>query len=422
MKRNTALVGATPGGAPDAMVDATALSPATRRRGQIAMLVINFLMYGGFFMVIPLVSIHYVEQLGFAAATVGLSLALRQLLQQGLTLGGGVLADQIGARALIGAGVLLRAVGFAVLAFAITPALLFVAMILSALGGALFDAPSRAAMAALTEEHERAQYFSLVGVSGGLGMTLGPLLGAMLLRLNFEAVALGAAACFVFIGGLVLLLPPVRVAQGQQGMGDGLRMVGRDRTFLTFTALLMGYWFMWVQITLSLPLMAERLAGTTDAVGAIYALNAGLTVLFQYPIIRFVEPRLQPMPTLILGVAIMALGLGAVAIATSIPLLVGCVIVFTLGTILATPTQQSVTAALADDRAFGSYFGVSALALAFGGGLGNVAGGLLTDAARANGLHGLPWLTYAMIGLASAVGLAILAEALRGHRTIKTMN
>lgn len=420
MKRNPALAAPPPANASGDRAATAALSPFARRRGQIAMLVINFLMYGGFFMVIPLVSIHYVEQLGFAAATVGLSLALRQLLQQGLTVGGGMLADLIGARVLIGAGVLLRVVGFVVLAFAITPPLLFLAMILSALGGALFDAPSRAAMAALTEEHERAQYFSLVGVTGGLGMTLGPLLGALLLRLNFQAVALGAAACFLLVAAVVLLLPPVRVAQGQQGMGDGMRMVLRDRTFLTFTALLMGYWFMWVQITLSLPLVAERLAGTSDAVGAIYALNAGLTVLFQYPIIRFVEPRLQPLPTLIIGVAIMALGLGAVAIATTIPLLVACVVVFTLGTILATPTQQSVTAALADERAFGSYFGVSALALAFGGGLGNVAGGLLTDAARANGLLGLPWLTYGMLGLGSAVGLAILAEALRGHRTIKT--
>ncbi len=392
------------------------LKPSARRRGQIALLVITFLMYAGFFMVIPLVSIHYVEQLGFAATTVGLSLALRQLLQQGLTLGGGILADLFGVRLLIGGGVLVRVVGFATLAWADTPSMLFLAMILSALGGALFDAPSRAAMAALTGPDERARYFSLAGVASGLGMTSGPLIGALLLRFNFETVALGAAVCFLAILAVVLLLPPVRVAHEQSSAGFGLSLALRDRTFLSFTALLMGYWFMWVQLTLSLPLVAERLAGSSDAVGAVYALHAGLTVLLQYPIMRLTERRLQPLPTLIIGVALMALGLGAVAAASDIPTLVICVIIFSFGTMLASPTQQAVTAALADQRAFGSYFGVSALALAIGGGLGNTAGGLLTDAARRVGQPALPWLTFALVGLGSAIGLAMLAETLQNRR------
>ncbi|NTU83423.1 MAG: MFS transporter [Chloroflexales bacterium] len=389
------------------------LSLSARRRGLIALLATTFLMYGGFFMVIPLVSVVYVEQLGFAAATVGLSLALRQLLQQGLTLGGGMLADMFGVRALIGVGVLVRAAGFVSLAYAGTPALLFLAMALSAFGGALFDAPSRAAMAALTDEAERARYFSLNGVASGLGMTIGPLVGAMLLRLNFQTVALAAAACFVAVFGFVLLLPAVKVAQGQQTVGYGLSLALRDRTFLIFTGLLMGYWFMWVQLTLSLPLAAERLTGSSDAVGAVYALNAGLTVLFQYPVLGLAERHLRPMPILIIGVALMALGLGLVAAAGSVLVLAACVVIFTLGTLLATPTQQSVTAALADERALGSYFGVNALALAFGGSLGNSAGGLMTDAARAIGQPALPWLTFALVGLGSAIGMAMLARALQ---------
>lgn len=392
------------------------LSSSARRRGIVALLAMNFLMYAGFFMVIPLLSVVYVEQLGFAAATVGLALGLRQLFQQGFTLVGGMLADMIGVRALIGAGVLIRAVGFVSLAYAGTPALLFLAMGLSALGGALFEAPSRAAMAALAEVESRARVFALNGVVGGLGMTLGPLVGALLLRLNFQSVALGAAACFLAVVGTVLLLPAVRVASGQQSMGYGLRLAFGDRTFVTFTALLMGFWFMWVQLTLSLPLVAERLTGSSDAVGVIYALNAGLTVVFQYPIMRVVERRLRPLTLLILGVAVMALGLGLVAAAESMAALVACVIIFTLGTLLATPTQQSVTAALADERALGSYFGVSSLALALGGSLGNVAGGLLTDAARGIGRPALPWLTFALVGLATAIGMAMLAERLARRR------
>ncbi|NWF81920.1 MAG: MFS transporter [Chloroflexi bacterium] len=388
-----------------------------RRRGLVALMATLFLMYAGFFMVIPLVSVYYVEQLGFAAALVGMALATRQLLQQGFTLVGGVLADRFGVRGLIGVGVLVRALGFVSLAWAMSPALLFLAMVLSAAGGALFEAPSRAAIAALTREEERARFYSLSGVISGLGMTIGPLLGALLLRLNFQAVALGAAACFGLIFVVTLLLPPIRVAAERQPMAYGLSLVRHDPTFLVFTALTMGYWFMWVQLTLSLPLAAGRLSGSTDAVGAVYALNAGMTVLLQYPILRSVERWLRPLPILILGKALMALGLGAVAVAPSLGVLLGCVVIFTLGSILATPVQQSITASLADPRALGSYFGVNALALAFGGALGNLAGGLLSDAARRVGQPALPWLTFALVGLGSAIGLAMLAERLQHQRS-----
>lgn len=392
------------------------LTTSERRRGLIALLGIHFLMYCGFFMVIPLVSVYYVERLSFTVATVGLALALRQVMQQGLTLVGGMLADLFGVRVLIGAGVLIRAAGFVSLAWAGTPELLFLSMALSALGGALFDSPSRAAIAALTTEEDRARYFSLVGVASNLGMTIGPLLGALFIRLNFQLVSLMAAACFVLVFFVVLALPPVRVATTTQRAGYGFGLVLRDRTFLIFTALLMGYWYMWVQLTLSMPLAAKRLTGSSDSVALIYTINAGLTVLLQYPVLRAVERHLRAMPIVIIGIATMALGLGAVAIASNLPVLIICVTIFTLGSLLATPTQQSVTAALSDERALGSYFGVNSLALAFGGSLGNFSGGLLTDAAHSMGKPALPWLVFALIGMASAIGLAMLGEQLQYRR------
>jgi DHA1 family multidrug resistance protein-like MFS transporter len=160
-------------------------------------------------------------------------------------------------------------------------------------------------------------------------------------------------------------------------------------------------------------LAAERLSGSVDAVSIVYGLNAGLTVLLQFPALRLAERFLRPMPMLVIGMAIMALGLGSVAVAGTMPALLVCVIIFTLGSLLATPTQQSVTASLADQRALGSYFGVNALALAFGGALGNLAGGMLTDMARRIHTPALPWLTFALVGLGAAIGLAMLAELLQ---------
>src|SRR5512134_1760887 len=106
------------------------LSEATRRRGLIVILIDTFFMWGGFFMVIPLISVHYVDDLGWPAASIGLVLAVRQLAQQGLTLPGGMLADRVGAKWLICAGMLLRAAGFACMAWAGTFPLLLASALL----------------------------------------------------------------------------------------------------------------------------------------------------------------------------------------------------------------------------------------------------------------------------------------------------
>jgi MFS transporter, DHA1 family, multidrug resistance protein len=382
---------------------------AARRRGLIAILAGNFFMWGGFFMVIPLISVHYVDDLGWAAASIGLVLGARQLTQQGLTLFGGALADRIGAKGLICAGLLIRALGIAGMAWADSFALLIGTTVLAALGGALFESPRAAAIAALTDTRNRARFYSLSGVIGNLGMALGPLLGALLIKFDFALVALVASACFFttfFV--TIVLLPPVRVATERRGMWDGVGLALRDRPFMLFNVLLMGYWFMWVQLTISLPLIAKQISGTSDSVSWLYTLNSGMCVLLQYPLLRLAERRFSPLPILIMGMALMAVGLGNVALANSVPALLLCVACFSAGALLATPSQQTVTAGLANPASLGSYFGVNSLALALGGGLGNISGGLLYGLGQQLNAPALPWLIFCAIGGSAALGLALL--------------
>ncbi len=385
------------------------LSESARRRGLIALLIDVFCMYTGFFMVVPLISVHYVDGLGWAAASIGLVLAVRQLTQQGLTLFGGVMADQIGAKWLICAGLAVRIAGFVLMAWATTLPLLFASALLAAIGGALFESPRAAAIAALTRPEERQRFYSLAGVIGGIGMALGPLIGALLLRVDFSVAALVGAACFtVNLVQTLIMLPPVRVAAEPGNFGRGLGLVAHNQPFLIYTVLLMGYWFMWVQLSISLPLVAEHLSGTSDSVGLIYAVNATMTITLQYPLLRWLTRRFAPMPLLAFGVAMMSLGLGAVALAHGVAFLVACVAVFSLGALLVQPTQQTVTASMADPSALGSYFGVGSLALALGGGLGNYSGGLLYGMGQARGAPALPWLVFCAVGLAAAAGMALL--------------
>ena len=398
-----------------------------RRRGLLALLACTFLMYGGFFMLVPLISVHYVGNLGFAALAVGAALAARQLVQQGLTLVGGALADRWGAKWLICSGMLLRAVGFAGLAWAHTFPLLLLMCLLAALGGALFDAPRSAAVAALTNEGNRTRYFSITATVGALGMTIGPLAGAALIEASWTLVCF-VSALFFAVGGLITawLLPTVELAGERQPVSRGLGAAARDRRFVMLTALLAGYWFMWVQISISLPLVAQQFAwltvetplGTVNmgGVGAIYAINAGLTLALQAPASAVIGWYLRPVPILALGIALMAAALGAVAAISSTAGLLGCVVVFSIGALLVQPVQQSLTATLADPKAVGAYFGFGALALAIGGGVGNFAGGWLYDVAKALEIPALPWLLFGAVGALVALGLVLLDQGqFRAH-------
>ena len=398
------------------------LSESERRRGLIILLAGSFLMFGGFFMLVPLISVHYVRDLKFAAVAVGLALAVRQLTQQGLTLFGGALADRWGAKWLMCAGMLLRAAGFAGLAWAHTFPALLAMCVLAALGGSLFEAPRSAAIAALTTPATRARFFSLSGIVGGLGMTVGPLLGAALISASWPLVCFVSALCFV-VGGLLtgMFLSDVKVVAERQTLGHGIAIAARDGPFVVLTILLGGYWFMWVQLAISLPLIAQQFSpasittvfGTLliGGVASVYTTNAILTVLLQYPLLALAQRYLRPLSILVLGVALMGAGLGAVALVGSSAGLLTCVGLFSLGALLVQPVQQSVTAELADPSALGSYFGFSALALAFGGGLGNFAGGWLYDVALALHAPALPWLIFGSVGAVVVVGLVVLDRA-----------
>lgn len=405
---------------------------AERRRGLSVLLFDTFLMFGGFFMLVPLISVHYVQDLHFAAASIGIVLAARQMTQQGLTLFGGALADRWGVKGLICCGLAIRTLSFGALAWAHSFGALLGLCVLAALGGALFDAPKSAAIAVLAAADERARFFSLSGIAGGLGMTLGPLVGSLLLRVDFALVCFVSAACFALAGVVTLvLLPRVTVATEQQGVGRGLALALGNRPFVMFTLLLCGYWFMWVQLSISLPLAAQRFhvpalptpfgPVAINGVAWVYALNAGLTVVLQYPLLRLVERWLSGLLIVVLGTALMATGLGCVALTTGFPTLLGCVALFSVGSLLVQPTQQSVTAAFADPRALGSYFGLSALALAIGGGAGNYAGGRLYDLAAQWHTFALPWLLFATVGSSVSVGLLVLHRVQTVHAAPRTL-
>lgn len=379
-----------------------------RRRGLRVLLIATFFAWGGFFMVVPMIAVHYVDGLGWTAASIGLILALRQFTQQGLAVAAGVLADRFGVKTPILVGMVLRILGFGSMAFAGTFGLLLASSLLSALGGALFESPRAAATAALTHEAERPRFYTLVGVAGGLGTTLGTQLGVLLLRADFALVSLGAATSYLVILVMIwVFLPPVRVAADEAGLLRGVGLALRDRTFTRYTAFMSGHWFMMTQFLVALPLVTVVVIGSTEGIAWVYGVNSAVSVLLAYPLPRLVGRHVSPAMALIIGNLLTALGLFGVGLSVlaGTPLLLIAVFVYSVGIVLVRPNDQTVLAGLANPLALGSYFGVALLALGIGGGAGSVAGGWLYDVGIALQQPLLLWLVCTVVGLVSSAGL-----------------
>ncbi len=377
-----------------------------RRLGRIFLLFDNMLVVLGFFVVFPLISIRFVDQLGWAAIMVGIALGLRQLVQQGLGIFGGAIADRFGAKPMIVSGMLLRAAGFAAMAVAHEPWVLWFSCLLSGIGGTLFDPPRTALVVKLIRPEARGRFFSLLMMQDSAGAVLGALIGSWLLAWDFRLVCWAGALVFVLAALFnALLLPAWRISTVPTPMREGLSRVLKDRRFCTYVLTLTGYYMLAVQVMLMLPIMVNQVAGSASAVKWMYAIEATLSLTLLYPIARWSEKRFRLHHRLMAGLLLMTLSLLPIGLTDSLQQLFVLISLFYIGSIIAEPARETLSAELASARARGSYLGFSRLGLALGGALGYTGGGWMFDAGRELGLPELPWLMLGSVGMATLLAL-----------------
>ncbi|MCM7525393.1 multidrug efflux MFS transporter MdtH [Enterobacter hormaechei] len=377
-----------------------------RSLGKYFLLVDNMLVVLGFFVVFPLISIRFVDQMGWAALMVGIALGLRQFEQQGLGVFGGAIADRFGAKPMIVTGMLLRAAGFATMAIAHEPWLLWFSCFLSGIGGTLFDPPRTALVVKLIRPQHRGRFFSILMMQDSAGAVVGALLGSWLLQYDFRLVCATGAVLFIlcalFNG---LFLPAWKLSTVKAPVREGLDRVLSDKRFVTYVLTLTGYYMLAVQVMLMLPIMVNDIAGTPAAVKWMYAIEACLSLTLLYPIARWSERRFRLEHRLMAGLLLMTLSMMPIGLVSSLQQLFMLICTFYIGSIIAEPARETLSASLADARARGSYMGFSRLGLALGGALGYTGGGWLFDAGKALHQPELPWVMLGMVGFMTLIAL-----------------
>ncbi|MER6093277.1 MDR family MFS transporter [Streptomyces bluensis] len=407
---------------PAKVTKATKETKATGRRTRswarlsplLRLLILTQLAFNlGFFAVLPFLAEHLGTAIGLAGWMVGLVLGLRTFSQQGLFVVGGALADRYGVRPVVLAGCVLRIAGFVWLGYAAQSWAVIGAVLLIGFAAALFSPAVEsevARQAVLWEEAgggSRTSVLALFTVAGQAGAFVGPLLGAMLLEVDFRAVCLAGAGVFVLVlAGHFRLLPqhiPGRVRMRARG---GLRSLTRNGRFLALCCAYGAYLLAYNQLYLILPEEVERTSGSQAPLAWLFALSSLLVVTTQLPVTRWAAHRLDLRRSMRAGLLLIAGGFLVVAATRPagwsgtgglLPA-AGFVVLLTLGQMLVAPAARAWVPDLAAEGRLGLYTGamssVSGLIVL----IGSSATGFLLD----TGLPpAVPWLVLATIPAAS---------------------
>lgn len=242
----------------------------------------------GFYMVLPYLATHLAEDLGLAAAAVGLVLGLRTFSQQGLFVIGGTLTDRFGPKPVVLVGCSLRVIGFILLGAAGSLPAVIGGALLTGFAAALFSPAVESSLAREAGERERAgegpartEVFSMFAVAGQVGTVTGPLVGTALMVVDFQLACLVAAAGFVLVGlAHWRWLPWREPEQAGQPMLAGWGEVLGNRRFLLFAVGYSGWLLCYNQLYLALPDELERV-GRTAALGFLFVMMSVLVICLQ---------------------------------------------------------------------------------------------------------------------------------------------
>ncbi|MFG3000283.1 MDR family MFS transporter [Streptomyces sp. NPDC048340] len=402
----------------------------TYERSVQLLMVNQFTINLGFYMLMPYLAAHLAGPLGLAGWTVGLILGVRNFSQQGMFLIGGTLADRFGYKPMIIAGLVLRIAGFATLGLVDSVPALIGASAATGLAGALFNPATRAYLAADAGER-RVEAFALFNVFYQAGIMLGPLVGMVLTGVDFRVTCLVAAGIFALLSIVQIRALPARrgddAPDGRDGRSESVlaqwRGILANPPFLLFSVAMIGSYVMTFQVYLALPLEVRRLGGEglsgTAAVAALFAVSGLGTILFQTRVTAWCKARMEPGRALTWGLLTMGVAFLPMLAATAVPVPAGATgawllaavppalsaLLLALGTMIAYPFEMDTIVRLSGDRLVATHYGFYNTVCGVGIALGNLLTGAALDAARAAGVSALPWLALFALGLGCTAAL-----------------
>ena len=330
-------------------------------------------------LLVPFLMVLLTRQLGWSVAVSSAALAAYGVGGVVAVLLSGTVLDRVGPRrALISAlvGAVLSTVLLALVRehAAVVGALVALGACLNAVGPA-----SSSLVAGLVPAEARLQGFALNYWVVNLGYAVAPALGALLLARGFAALFV-AQACGLGLAGLLAWrrLPRAAAAPADGARGGPRSSPLTDPGYLAFLASNLVFQLVYVQCTVTLPVVTHRDGLSSTAFGLLLTLNGALLLVVQLPAAAWLV-RWPRSWSLVAAAVLNGIGFGATALAHTWGGYAATVVVWTLAEVVNAPVTMSVSADLAPLGQTGRYLGTFAATWSLALVVGPALGGAILD-------------------------------------------
>jgi MFS family permease len=300
---------------------------------------------------------------------------------------GGALTDRLGRKGLFLYGLVMSALSSLLMGVANTFELFVgVTLVVGLLANA--GGPARRAMVAdLLPDDKRAQGFGIMRVVANLSITIGPMIGGLLAARNFMLLFICDAVASLITAGIAYValdetLPTAPEDKPQETVAQtfgGYLDVLRDSSFVWFlgSSILMVLVYMQMNTTLAVYLRDVH-GVTAQGFGYILSLNAGMVVLLQFPITRWIT-KYRSLVVMAVGTLLYAVGFVMYGFVATFGLFLLAMVIITVGEMFVSPVAQAIVVRLAPDDMRGRYMAVFGFSWVIPSAIGPLLAGLVMD-------------------------------------------
>ncbi len=328
--------------------------------------------FGAF--VVPFLAL-YLTRSGYSLGDAGLAIGAYGAGNLVASLLGGHLAATIGRRKTILVSLFAGAGAMLLLSQAHRLPMIIGLAALTGLAGEFYRPACSALLADLVPAEQRITAFAAYRMSFNAGWAFGPATAGFLATKGFFWLFAGDAATSVLFGLVVLLALPrdLRRERRESSWLEALGTIRQDRRFQQIMLASFFVAFVFMQMSSTFGVQVTQLGFSAATYGALISMNGALVVLCELPLTTLTR-RFSTRRVLAVGYLLIGLGFALNAFARTVPELAVCILIFTLGEMVAMAVSTAFVSNLAPAHLRGRYLGVYglnwALALIIATGLG----------------------------------------------------
>jgi dipeptide/tripeptide permease len=355
----------------------------------------------GFYMLFALYLTGSTDQggLGFSQTQKGLMMGIGTAILYFLPLITGAIADRIGYRKTLFIAYTLYTLAFLMMPMFYTYASVFVLYLFLAIGAALFKPIISATIAKTTDRETSSIGFGIFYMMVNIGAFVGPFVTSFFRKYSWDYVFYASAAVIAF--NFVLLIFLFKEPAGEKTANKSLSLLSElkkifgnifealsDWRFFMFLMIIAGFWTMYYQLFLSLPVFIDQWGNTHDvynflhtwwpwlagkmgtAEGTIPAelmvnADAGFIIIFQL-IVSSIAMRYKPLRVMTTGILIASVAMGLCFSTQSGLLMLLFLMLFSFGEMSSSPKITEYIGRIAPSDKTALYMGCSFIPVALG--------------------------------------------------------